>query len=59
MRTKHHRTFSEGVRYKTAADFARAFAELTGCSEDESLRRLFVAPRARRINGVILHLWPS
>jgi hypothetical protein len=33
-----------GVRSKTTADLAKIFAELTGCSEDEALRRLFVAP---------------
>jgi hypothetical protein len=33
-----------GVRSKTAEDLAKAFAELTGCSEEEALRRLFVVP---------------
>jgi hypothetical protein len=33
-----------GVRSKTAEDLAKAFAELTGCSQEEALRRLFVIP---------------
>lgn len=33
-----------GVRSKTAVDLARAFAELTGCSEEAALRSLFVVP---------------
>jgi hypothetical protein len=32
------------MRYKTAEDLAKAFAELTGCSEEEALRRLFLIP---------------
>ena len=33
-----------GIRRKTAADLAKAFAELTGCSEEDALRRLFLIP---------------
>jgi hypothetical protein len=31
-----------GVRKSTAEDLARAFAQLTGCSAEEALRRLFI-----------------
>jgi len=31
-----------GVRYKTAADLAKAFADLTGCSEEAAMRSLFL-----------------
>jgi hypothetical protein len=30
-----------GVRRTTAEDLAKAFAELTGCSAEEAMRRLF------------------
>jgi hypothetical protein len=33
-----------GVRRSTAEDLAKAFAELTHCSEEEALRRLFLVP---------------
>jgi hypothetical protein len=33
-----------GVRRKTAEDLSKAFADLTGCSEEEALCRLFLIP---------------
>jgi hypothetical protein len=32
------------LKSSTFEDLAKAFARLTGCSEEEALRRLFVVP---------------